>query len=123
MQVQGSQQQANREQMTDLSRQMRGTNLAPEDKSSAGPWGAAHSYPSSEDEEELSPPASQAPAGRCARKVTHPADRELYIALPQSGNLAEDPTLQLCIVKLLHLNVQLHKFQHSMSGAAYCMDC
>ena len=67
MQAQGAQQQTSRQQMTDLSGQMRNASLAPEGESSAGPWGAAHSCRSSEDEEELSPPASHASAGRCAR--------------------------------------------------------
>ena len=68
MQVQGFQQQTSRQQMNDLSGQMRCARLAPERESSAGPLGAAHSYLSSEDEEELSPPMFQASAGRCARK-------------------------------------------------------
>ena len=71
MQAQGAQQQTSRQQMADLSRQMHGASLAPEGESSAGPWGTAHSCPSSEDEEELSPPAPQATAGRCARGLAN----------------------------------------------------
>ena len=92
MQVQAPQQQTARQQMTDLSGQMRGASLAPEGESSAGPWGAAHSYPSSEDEEELSPAAPQAGAGRCARETMKSADCRLNHALPGHRSLAEDLT-------------------------------
>lgn len=66
LQVPSPQQQGNRRQVIDLSQRMHAASLVPDAKSAAAPLGAAHSYPSSEDEEETSPPASQTSNGRWA---------------------------------------------------------
>ena len=81
--------------MADLSGQMHGASLAPEGESSAGPWAAAHSYPSSEDEVELSPPASQATAGRCAPE-TLLTDHALYPAMSKVWEPGWRPVSAIC---------------------------
>ena len=55
-----SRQQRNTRQMTEV----RAAGPAPDAKSAAAPSGAAHSYPSTEDEEETSRPASQTGGSR-----------------------------------------------------------
>ena len=69
MQMQYSQQQRTPGQLADPSQQVHAASPVPDAKSAAAPLGAAHSCPSSEDEEETSPPASQTSSGRYAQSL------------------------------------------------------
>ena len=61
MQVRRNRQNRSPRQMTEAP----AAGPAPDAKSAAAPSGAAHSYPSTEDEEETSRPASQTSGSRC----------------------------------------------------------